>query len=322
MTRHPLDVSGSVELAVLERSGFDESRHYGAGVVVDADGAILRSVGDAAASIYPRSTMKPFQALAIRRAGARFEGAQYALTTASHVGTARHREAVRSMLATFGFEPSTLLCPASFPIDAASARLLTEPTTLAMECSGKHAGMLAACDTNGWDAASYLDPTHPMQVGVVNELQERTGETVDLIGADGCGTPVYPVTLAGLARGIAHIVNDDDADARELVTAALDNPWAIDGEGYPNATTIGRLRIFAKLGTEGVMVMGVPGRGAVAVKMLDGNLRAGSLAALRLLTAEQLVDADAAADVIDAVTPAITSRGAVVGRIRAGSGLA
>jgi L-asparaginase II len=322
MARHPLEASGAVELAVLERSGFDESRHLAAGVVVDADGAVLHKVGDATASIYPRSTMKPFQALAIRRSGARFENEEYALTTASHVGTPRHLAAVQSMLVRFGNDERELLCPAAFSLDPPSARLLDVPTPLAMECSGKHAGMLGACRVNGWDTASYLDPSHPMQRAVVRELQDATGEAVDLIGADGCGTPVFPVTLTGLARGIAGLVADTDADARELVAVALENPWAIDGDGYPNATTIDRLRVFAKLGTEGVMVIGVPARGAVAVKIMDGSLRAGTLAALSLLAREQLVDADSAQAVIEAVTPAVVSRDAVVGRIRPGSALA
>lgn len=321
MHRHPLDIDGSVEVAVLERSGFDESRHYGAGVVVDAEGHILCSIGDAKASVYPRSTMKPFQALAIRQAGARFEGAEYALSSASHVATPRHVELVESMLQRFGNAPSDLGCPPAFPIDHASARAAAESTALAMECSGKHAGMLGACRVNDWDVASYLDPAHPMQQAVAAGFADATGEPVDLVGVDGCGTPVFPVTLHGLARGIARIVTDADADSREFVAAVLENPWAIDGEGYPNATVIEQLGIVAKLGTEGVMVMGVPGKGAVAVKVLDGSLRAGSLTALTLLAGEGLVDADRAQVVIDAVTPAVNGRGHAVGRIRRGAGL-
>jgi len=74
LARRPLDADGSVELAVLERSGLDESRHLGAAVVVGPDGVVLRSVGDVGASIYPRSCLKPLQALTVLRAGVRLEG--------------------------------------------------------------------------------------------------------------------------------------------------------------------------------------------------------------------------------------------------------
>ena len=125
--RHPLTAEGSVELAVLERSGFDESRHIGAGIVVDADGAVLDSVGDVSASIYPRSTMKPFQALAIRRSGALFADEQLVLTTASHAGTPSHQAIVERMLHAYDHVEDDLGCPPDMPYDRATARGMSGP---------------------------------------------------------------------------------------------------------------------------------------------------------------------------------------------------
>ncbi|WIE63559.1 asparaginase [Curtobacterium sp. MCLR17_036] len=319
--RHPLTAEGSVELAVLDRSGFDESRHVGAGVVVDASGTVLDSVGDATASIYPRSTMKPFQALAVRGAGALFSDEELVLTTASHAGTVAHQALARHMLESFDHVEADLGCPPDMPFDRATARTMDGPRRLAMNCSGKHAGMLAACRVNGWDEATYLDVTHPMQERVRSVVQEYTHETVDVVGTDGCGAPVFPLTLTGLARGFAGVVARADSDSAALTDAVLAHPWAIDGIGRANTVTIERLGVLAKLGAEGVMVMGLPGGAAVAVKMLDGSARAGTLAALTLLERNGLVDAEGVADVVAATGEQVLGGGVPVGAVRVGAGL-
>ncbi|MCS5507785.1 asparaginase [Curtobacterium flaccumfaciens pv. flaccumfaciens] len=319
--RHPLTADGSVELAVLERSGFDESRHVGAGVVVDATGTVIDSVGDVTASIYPRSTMKPFQALAVRRAGALFSDEELVLTTASHAGTAAHQALALHMLESFDHVEADLGCPPDMPFDRGTARTMDGPRRLAMNCSGKHAGMLAACRVNGWDEATYLDIEHPLQQRVRSVVEEYTHETVDLVGTDGCGAPVFPLTLTGLARGFAGVVARADDDSAALTDAALAHPWAIDGVGRANTVTIERLQVLAKLGAEGVMVMGLPGGAAVAVKVLDGSQRAGTLAALALLERNGLVASDGVAEVLEATGERVLGGGVPVGTVRVGAGL-
>ncbi|WP_412871761.1 asparaginase [Curtobacterium flaccumfaciens] len=319
--RHPLTADGSVELAVLERAGFDESRHVGAGVVVDATGAVIDSVGDVTASIYPRSTMKPFQALAVRRAGALFSDEELVLTTASHAGTAAHQALALHMLESFDHVEADLGCPPDMPFDRGAARTMDGPRRLAMNCSGKHAGMLAACRVNGWDEATYLDIEHPLQQRVRSVVEEYTHETVDLVGTDGCGAPVFPLTLTGLARGFAGVVARADDDSAALTDAVLAHPWAIDGVGRANTVTIERLQVLAKLGAEGVMVMGLPGGAAVAVKVLDGSQRAGTLAALALLERNGLVASDGVAEVLEATGERVLGGGVPVGAVRVGAGL-
>lgn len=319
--RHPLTADGSVELAVLERSGFDESRHVGAGVVVDASGTVIDSVGDVTASIYPRSTMKPFQALAVRRAGALFSDEELVLTTASHAGTEAHQALALHMLESFDHVEADLGCPPDMPFDRGTARTMDGPRRLAMNCSGKHAGMLAACRVNGWDEATYLDIEHPLQQRVRSVVEEYTHETVDLVGTDGCGAPVFPLTLTGLARGFAGVVARADDDSAALTDAVLAHPWAIDGVGRANTVTIERLQVLAKLGAEGVMVMGLPGGAAVAVKVLDGSQRAGTLAALALLERNGLVASDGVAEVLEATGERVLGGGVPVGAVRVGAGL-
>ncbi|AMM22455.1 hypothetical protein AX769_14600 [Frondihabitans sp. PAMC 28766] len=322
---HPLGVEGSVELAVLERSGMIESRHIGAAAVVASDGTLLRAVGDVTASVYPRSSLKPFQALAVLRSGVDLEGPQAVLAMASHAGTPAHQAIVLDMLTRADATVDDLLCPPDWPYDRATARAADAPTRLFMNCSGKHAGFLLACRHNGWPAGSYDDLDHPLQRAIRATIAEYTGEEVDHAGVDGCGAPVFAVTLRGLATGIARLTHsattDQDAEAGHLVRAVLADAWALDGPGRANTVTIDELGLLAKLGAEGVMVMGTTSGVAVAVKVLDGNLRAGTLAALQLLVEAGAVDASAAARVLDRTLERVLGGGVVVGAIRAGAGL-
>ena len=324
-TRRPLDADGSVELAVLERSGLDESRHLGAGVVVDADGTVLRAVGDVGASIYPRSCLKPLQALTVLRTGVRLEGPEAVLATSSHAGTDAHQRVVAAMLDRAGRGEDDLLCPPDWPGDPASGRVATERRRLAMNCSGKHASFLLACERSGWDASRYVDLDHPLQAAVRDTVADATGEVIDHAGVDGCGAPVFATTLTGLARGISHVTGavgrGGDADAAHLVRAVLADAWALDGPGRANTVTIDELGVLAKLGAEGVMVMGTTDGVAVAVKVLDGSLRAATLVALELLAAQGVVDADAVARVEARTVERVLGGGVPVGRLRAGRGL-
>ena len=323
---HPLDGSGVVELALVERSGFIESRHSGAAVVTDRSGEAVRTLGDATALVYPRSSLKPLQALAALRAGAPLHDAQLVLATASHSGTPAHIDAVRAILAAAGLDESALQTPADWPLDGASHDALAaardHQRPLYMNCSGKHAAFLAACVAQGWDTANYLDPSHPLQQVIREVVEEYTGETVTVTGIDGCGAPVHAVTLAGMARATSLIARgldgagDPDANAAALTAAVLANGWAIDGPGRPNTVVIDELGLFTKGGAEGYLIMAALSGEAVAIKILDGGHRVSTLVALRLLADAGVIDASDAERVADLATPTVTGGGQVVGSMR------
>ncbi|MEF2978200.1 asparaginase [Subtercola sp. YIM 133946] len=296
----------AVELAVVERSGFVESRHVGSAVVVGPDGAVLRSLGDPSSPVFPRSCLKPFQALTVLEALSGhdpLDAVQTVLATASHAATHRHVEVVDSILAKAGLGRDALQCPDDWPGDSATRDDLVRShdgrASVYMNCSGKHAAMLYACRVNGWPTESYLDLDHPLQQRIVQTVERLTGEPVAATGTDGCGAPIHAVSLTGLARGIGRITGAADGPAATLTESVLAHGWAIDGPGRANTIVIDELHVLAKLGAEGVMVMSVtkatsPGAAAgssaaagttVALKMLDGNLRAASLVGLTLLVA-------------------------------------
>lgn len=323
----PATPSASVELAVVDRSGFVESRHFGVAVVLDADGSEKLSLGDVTAPFLPRSSMKPLQALACLSAGADLADERLAIAMASHAGTERHVAVARGILQSAGLTEDDLGCPAAWPTDAASRDELVRdhgaPSPLRMNCSGKHAAMLLTCVANGWPTEGYLDTQHPLQVHIREVLERLVGERMTTTAIDGCGAPVYAMSLVGLARAIQRIATSSERSpfalhrsAGTLVRAVRENPWTIDGPGRPDTIVIERLGVFSKMGAEGVQVMTTPDGTTVALKMLDGSNRAGHAVALRLLERVGALTPDAVADTLALLPLSISGGGAVVGAIR------
>lgn len=321
-------VADAVQLAVIERNGFIESRHAGSAVVLAPDGSVAQSLGDPGAPVFPRSSLKPLQATAVLATGVPLTDEQTALTAASHAGTPAHLEVVRGTLAASGLSADDLQCTADWPLDEAARDALVRSGEhkhpLFMNCSGKHAGMLAACRHSGWPTQSYRSPDHPLQRHIRDVVERLTGEKVQASGVDGCGAPIHAVTLTGLARGIQRIATASAGSPFALYRAAaavhrcvLEHGWAVDGPGRPNTLVIERLGVFAKGGAEGVMVMAAPDGTTLALKILDGSGRAATVVALRLLVACGALSADA----VDALLPdlglAVLGHGEPVGRILA-----
>lgn len=327
-----LTVRDAVELAVVERDGFVESRHAGAAVVLSPDGEVIAQHGNADALVLPRSALKPMQAVACLTAGAVLEGEQLGLGTASHTGTDRHAAVVREILAAAGLTEDDLACPAVWPDDGPTRREMVRDhapaARIRMNCSGKHALMLRACLATGWPTSGYLDPAHPLQVHIREVVERLTGERVAHTAVDGCGAPVHAVTLTGLAHGIHRIGTASERSpfalhrvAGSLVRAVREHPWTVAGPGEADTIAIETLGVFAKHGAEGVMVMVAPNGATTAVKMLDGSGRAAAIVAATLLArAGALAEADVAA-LAAALPLTVTGGGRPVGSIQPAPGL-
>lgn len=301
-------VSDAVELAVVERSGFIESRHAGSAVVLSPEGEVLRDLGDTRTPTFPRSCLKPFQAVAVMTSGVTLRGEDAAIATASHSGTAAHVALVRGLLARASLPTSALGCPPASPTDHVARDELIRSGAprdrVFMNCSGKHAAMLLACAANDWPLDGYLDPEHPLQKRILDVLERFTGERPAATGVDGCGAPVHAISLHALARGIQKITTASTTspfalyrEAAALTEAARDHPWAVGGPGQPDTVAMERLGVFAKVGAEGVMVMTAPDGTTTALKVLDGSSRASAIIALRLLASTGALEDDAVDDV-------------------------
>ncbi|WP_311765165.1 asparaginase [Streptomyces zingiberis] len=267
-------------LAEVVRSGFAESRHRGSLVLLAADGGEVLALGDVTSPVGPRSANKPFQAAAMLRAGAPLAGEQLAVAAGSHAGEPFHLERVAEILAAAGLREADLHNPSAPPLDPVEAEALLasggRPSRVTMNCSGKHAGMLAACVAAGWPVEGYLSPEHPLQRLVSAEVADATGEPVAHTGTDGCGAPVLAVSLTGLAHAYRRcVLAEPDTPRRRVADAMRAHPEYVGGtrrhdtwlmRGLPGA--------LAKMGAEGVQAVALPDGRALALKIEDGAARA------------------------------------------------
>jgi L-asparaginase II len=267
-------------IAVTTRNGFDESVHFGAMVGLNADGSTAFAVGNPAAAVYPRSSNKPMQALAMLRSGLDVSATSLAVVCASHDGTAEHVSVVHDLLATHGLTPSHLGNTASYPLDeaaATAAKCAGQPrSALFMNCSGKHAGMLATCVINGWSLDGYLDEHHPLQRTITATIDEVAGEEHAHIGVDGCGAPAHVLSLIGLARGFRTIATGLAGPEGEQVHSAMTSQPQLVGGVERDVTLLMRdvPYLMAKDGADGVYAAALPDGRALALKVADGGDRA------------------------------------------------
>ncbi|MFI7586731.1 asparaginase [Spongisporangium articulatum] len=271
-------------LARVVRSGFVEGVHHGVAVALGADGSPKLSVGTPSEPLFPRSAVKPLQAVAMLRAGLPLAGRDdarlLALSAASHSGEDFHLDGVRTLLARFSLPENALRNTPDLPLDPDEAHRWRAtgrgPTSPAQNCSGKHAAMLATCAVNGWPLEGYLAPDHPLQVAIRAGVEELTGAAVTAVGVDGCGAPVLAVPLDGLAAAFARVATaPDGSPERAVADAVRAHPEWLGGTRRPITRLIrGVPGLVAKDGAESVWAAAFPDGRAFALKVADGGARA------------------------------------------------
>ncbi|MHA6968463.1 asparaginase [Glutamicibacter bergerei] len=313
-----IDITHCTELLRVTRNSVVESRHYGAAVVLDASGEILEALGDPQALIFPRSALKPFQAIGSLRAAAVLSSAQLALACASHLGTARHQQLAHSVLASVNLGEDHLQCPASWPGDSAARTEMIigghSQNKLAFNCSGKHAAFLAAAVSRGEPVETYLNPEHPVQQCALEAIEEFCG-SVTFVGVDGCGAPAPQISLHSLAKGFKNLSTSSDQHVRAVAHAMREHPWAVRGPGSPNTIVNESTGIIAKLGAEGVLGMSTDQGVSVVVKMLDGSSRGMDMLALGLLVKHGALTPQKLKELASRLAPASTTEGSRAAQI-------
>ena len=272
---------GGVPLAQMTRSGFVESRHHGSVVVLDGKGAVAEATGDVVAPVFPRSSNKPMQAVGMLRQGLRpADAADLAVICASHFGQECHLSRVRAMLAAAGLDEDTLQCPPDLPLEQDARESVLRagggPARVQMNCSGKHTGMLLTCLAAGWSYETYRDPAHPLQRGLREAVEDLAGEPVTATGVDGCGAPLFALSLTALATAFLRLVDAEPGSLERTVADAMRaHPDLVAGTGAADTRLMAGIPgLLAKSGAEGVVAVAIPEVGAVAVKIDDGAARA------------------------------------------------
>ena len=264
-------------LAHYTRGDLVESVHRASLVALDPHGKILIRHGGVGSPVYPRSSLKPLQAVAMVRAGLDLPPDLLALVCASHSGEAFHLDGVQRILAGAGLDLEALQNTPGFPLNEDEhdrwIRERRPASSLAQNCSGKHAGMLATCVVNGWDTRTYLDREHPLQQAIVDTVADLADETPGPTATDGCGAPVIAISLLGLARAFARIATGPQASAEERVGLAIrTHPEFLGGTGRDvTALITGTPDLIAKDGAEGVYAAALGDGRAVALQMAEGG---------------------------------------------------
>jgi len=299
----------AVPVAEVIRNGFVEGHHYGSIVALDTDGTVAWGVGDTDVPVLPRSCNKPVQALGMVRMGLDVPGELLALACASHSGEPFHIEGVRGILASAGLTEGDLQTPPDYPLDEAAREALIraggERAPVLMNCSGKHAAMLATCVANRWPTQTYRDPEHPLQRAIAATFADLTGEQIAVTAVDGCGAPLFSASLVGLATAFRRLAlgvdasGAEDPDVVRIAEAMRAHPAYVSGttrderqllEAIPGA--------IGKAGAEGSYAVALRDGRAFALKTDDGAARVRPVlmaAALRRsgVLDEHAVDAEA-----------------------------
>lgn len=295
-------MEGQVLLARVTRNGFVESVHAGHAVLVDADGAVIRTWGRPQDPVLPRSSNKPLQAVGMVEVGLELTGPQLAIAAASHNGEAFHLATVRAILAEAGLSEDDLANAPALPYaQAAQVEWLRAgggPTSLTQNCSGKHAAMLRTALAIGAPTAGYLQPDHPVQRAAAAGIESMSGERIAASGVDGCGAPVAAISLVGLARAFARMsLAAPDSAAGRVARVMAAHPEYVGGTDR-DVTAFMRAQpgAIAKDGAESVHAFALPDGRAGALKVADGSERARAavvVALLRQLGADEAVVAAA-----------------------------
>ncbi len=257
-----------------------ESAHRATIAVTGTDGSLLHAWGAADDPVFPRSSNKPIQAVAMLRAGLTLPPQHLALACASHSAQPFHLDGVRDMLTAAGLSEADLQNTPDLPYDPderdvwIAAGRTARP--LAQNCSGKHAAMLATCRLNGWDLTTYRDPEHPLQRLMADTLADLAGEPVAATAVDGCGAPVMAISLTGLARAFGRIATAGPGTPEGEVTAAMRAFPEFVGGTRRDVTALirGTDGLIGKDGAEAVYAVGLADGRGVALKVADGGQRA------------------------------------------------
>lgn len=291
----------SLQVSVT-RADFPESVHLVDAAIVNSQGDVFAAYGDVERPVYPRSAIKPLQAVSFveSHAVSKFllQDKHISLACSSHAGDDLHTGTVAEWLARLHLQASDLVCAPHEPFDKETAIQYYSKhqdfTRLNNNCSGKHAGILSTCAVLGFDVKNYGDYDHPIQKRLREILSILSQEKIDENpwGVDGCGIPTYTMSLAAMARGMAALSGPEVTwhnyhwATEKIRNAMIREPHYFSGKGQfcTEIITHTKGRVLIKTGAEGMCCLLLPQTGmGIALKAQDGGLRAVEAASLWLL---------------------------------------
>lgn len=292
---HPLEVR-------VTRGDCVESVHQVHAVVCDPQGKMVHQWGDIRRPVFPRSAVKPMQALPFFWNGSHVKlnltKEEIAIACASHHGEDSHLRLVKAWLDRLDLSEKNLECGAHYPYDEKSTHQLIRgshsPSCLHNNCSGKHTGMLMGCQVSKEKTSGYTSYHHPWQEKIRKSFQKFFDVLMDDVpwGVDGCGVPTYHLPLHVLAKGIARLaqgsfLDEESSDhIRKMNQAILDEPFYLGGTQSlcTKILQVSEGKAIAKVGAEGIYAAWLPKENlGIALKSEDGSSRGSEIAILKIL---------------------------------------
>jgi len=324
-----------VKLAEVWRGPIVESMHFGVAAIANERGEITDGWGDTSLVTFPRSALKPIQAIPLveSEAGKALGcgGRHVAIACGSHRGEPFHTRLIEDWLSALGVDEEALACGPEAPMDPATALIAARSGSpkrrVYNNCSGKHCGLLTVVRHRGWSSEGYRLLEHPVQqlyLDALSELIQRDARTLPF-GIDGCTLPAVAMSVAEFARLMARFACARSAVARrseamrEIHDAMRENPEYVSGTKQPGVelSKVTKGRLVIKTGAEGFIAVFAPGQGiGVALKVIDGEARARVPALIALLAKARLIDNDEHRELQDLAEPAIRDTGgSIAGKI-------
>ncbi len=316
----------------VTRGGLTESIHVGFAVIVDSSGSPFFATGDHQYVTCARSALKPFQAAAILKTGAiekaGFTDKELALMCASHNGESIHVDTAKSMISKLGLTVEDYRCGSHYPYDIFSKNALIKngesPQPLHNNCSGKHAGMLALAKYLSTDISGYLNEKHPVQKTIFQYVKNLVNLDEIPTAVDGCTAPTPFLSLQNIATMFQKLADGSEPSLNEVFKAMSNHPRLVGGTNHFDTSFIKSLkgRGITKVGGESVRGIALKtkehGPLGIAIKILDGNLRAMPIAVMTLVEHLELLRQDELKRLNKYRTKILTNHNGIeVGRIEA-----
>ena len=299
---------GAIKMVEVTRSDFAESIHYGAAVLINSDGKILKEWGNSNILIYPRSALKPIQSLNLYKDGVaealNLSDNLIALTTASHHAETIHQRMVNDWLKKMNLNENHLSCGPSWPWNEkdqfeAYSKYKTK-RKIFHNCSGKHCGHLAACSYKNLPIKNYQNKDHTIQKDLIQLIEDLSKYKIKNVGVDGCTLPNPLIPLKKFALATAQLADykklkNHSAIAKRIFDSCIKFPEIAGGSKSINSilTKLSNGKAFVKNGAEGVFVAIIPSlKSALAVKIIDGARRAAEVAIAGLISELKIINND------------------------------
>lgn len=279
--------------------------------------------GDPDREVFARSCLKPLQAaVALQLIDEDLTDREIAVICSSHNGEAVHLRAVHGVLRRAGLTTSSLRCPAAWPLDPDTMARAGRRRRELHDCSGKHAGMLLACVWAGYERATYLTRSHPLQRRIRRATLAALDRDDTQVGVDGCGTPIFAAGIRDWATLFARLGEPERlgsvGEGAELaVNAMLAEPYLVGGRDRLDTDVMSVSgRVMVKEGAEALTCAAIPELGlGIAIKAEDGGERAIGPALIRALREIGAITRSETMELREHARPSVRGGGGPVGEI-------